>query len=367
MKRTHTFSLFLLLLSSLMSFSQTAKLPYSNFSLNMEFKGQLTFMNETNTAPDFSNWYWCVSPIEDNNGKIHLFMSRWPDGEGMGAWMTTCEFAHFVGDKPEGPFTFVSKIMDNNTVPATWMKSPHNIRIKKVDDTYVIVFIVQDKRVGNVKGQKTCMMTSKSLNGPWIPVGVDGVVAQPSTDSTFWTYNSSIGCDNPDFDKINGKYYVYFKAGVAPDGRMHYGYAVSDKITGPYITCNKPVTDNVSYLEDATTFNWDGERYLLTTDNNGGNTGVFGAGILWHSDVSGEFGPFHLSNAKIGFKLLSDYVTIPVNSTYCYGTIVKFERPAVLIQNGKPAYFYAPNTCNFLGTGRPGIYVFKCDAESDSI
>ncbi len=146
----------MLILSSLLSFGQTAKIPYSNFSNSLEFKGQLSFMNEANTAPDHSNWYWCVSPFEDKKGKIHLFMSRWPDGDGMKAWMSTCEFAHFVGDKPEGPFTFVSKIMDNNTVPASWMKSPHNIRIKKVDNMYVIVFIVQDSRVGNVKGQKTC-------------------------------------------------------------------------------------------------------------------------------------------------------------------------------------------------------------------
>lgn len=365
MNKKNSISAFILILSSFLSFGQTAKIPYSNFSNSLEFKGQLSFMNEANTAPDHSNWYWCVSPFEDKKGKIHLFMSRWPDGDGMKDWMSTCEFAHFVGDKPEGPFTFVSKIMDNKTVPASWMKSPHNIRIKKVDNMYVIVFIVQDSRVGNVKGQKTCLMTSKSLNGPWTPVGTDGVVVQPSTDPSHWTYNSSIGCDNPDFDKINGKYYVYFKAGVAPDGRMHYGYAVANKLKGPYIVCDKPITDNVSYLEDATTFSWDGERYLLTTDNHGGNTGVFGAGILWKSDVKGEFGPFHLSNAKIGFKLLSDYTPIPPTSSYCYGTVLKFERPAVLMRKGKPAYFYAPNTCNFLGTGRPGIFVFKNNANGE--
>jgi len=33
--------------------------------------------------------------------------------------------------------------------------------------------------------------------------------------------------------------------------KARYGYAVSDKLEGPYEKCNAPITDNVSYLEDA--------------------------------------------------------------------------------------------------------------------
>ena len=30
-----------------------------------------------------------------------------------------------------------------------------------------------------------------------------------------------------------------------------YGYAVSERLEGPYTLCDAPITDNVSYLEDA--------------------------------------------------------------------------------------------------------------------
>ena len=38
------------------------------------------------------------------DGKVHVFYSRWKKDIGFGGWLTACEIAHAVGDKPEGPF-----------------------------------------------------------------------------------------------------------------------------------------------------------------------------------------------------------------------------------------------------------------------
>lgn len=56
--------------------------------------------------------------------------------------------------------------------------------------------------------------------------------------------------------------------------------AQSIKSEGPYEICNEPKMDNIDYIEDATCFTVDDEFYLLTTDNYGTNSGIYGAGIL---------------------------------------------------------------------------------------
>src|SRR5262249_1151101 len=148
-----------------------------------------------------------VSPIDDDQGKTHLYLSRWPASLGMAGWSSQGELAHYDGDGAEGPFVHVDTVLDNRTVPSRWMLSPHNVRIKKMEGTYVIVYIVQDSRVGNQRGPKIGMLISSSLNGPWTPVGAGGVVVAPSTNPSNWAYNGLLGVDNPDFDKVNGRYY----------------------------------------------------------------------------------------------------------------------------------------------------------------
>ena len=258
---------------------KTLKMPYSTLALNMNYVALVGGLD-----PNY--FHWCVSPIDDDQGKTHLFLSRWPARLGMAGWSSQGELAHYVADNAEGPFTYVNTALDNGTVPSSWMVSPHNVRIKKIDGSYVIIYIVQDSRVGNQRGQKIGMLISNSLNGPWTPVGPGGVVVQPSTDPGNWAYNGLLGVDNPDVDKVNGKYYVYFKSGPMMNGSMHYGYAESAALTGPYVISSAPQTDNVDYLEDATAFWWNGYEYLLTTDNFGTNTGIFGAGDLVASGLS---------------------------------------------------------------------------------
>jgi hypothetical protein len=102
---------------------------------------------------------------------------------------------------------------------------------------------------------------------------------------------------------------------------------------------------------------------LFSTDNFGTNTGVFGDGILWRADSLNSPGPFHMVNAQIGFGVLSDYTTIPAKATYNYTSWDKFERPAVLMRNGKPAYFYGADSCNVSGAKVTGTYILRCNTD----
>lgn len=58
------------------------------FSESLEFKG---------IALQDDDWHiWGCSPILDHEGKIHLFVARWPEKTGHEGWYTHSQVAHFV-------------------------------------------------------------------------------------------------------------------------------------------------------------------------------------------------------------------------------------------------------------------------------
>jgi len=215
------------------------KVPYSQMALTAKYIGP---------AIAHPNWYnWCVSPIKGKDGKIHIFGSRWPADEGMEGWTgPNAEIAHFVSDSPEGPFKYVGTILKSTMLPnQNTMSGPHNPRLEYVDGKYILLYICQNP--SKQTKQRIGMMIADKLEGPWKFAGdKDGIIIQTSDDSKHWTYHGAIGADNPAFMKIGRKYYVYFKSGTPGQMESKYGYAVADKLEGPYVLSDHPITDNVS-------------------------------------------------------------------------------------------------------------------------
>lgn len=324
------------------------KLPYSDLALRLEYVG--TAMSD----PEY--FYWCISPIQDEEHRTHLFVSRWKAqheyGDGMNGWKHICEIAHCVGDHPEGPFHVSDIAICNDTLPAGQFAA-HNVRVKKLGDLYCLIYITQGGPSQMM--QRVCLATSESLYGPWILQGEnhDGVVVHP--DENDWTAGSWIGTDNPDIIQYRDQYIIYFKSGRTM-ADTHYGYAVSDRIGSGYVKCDTPITDNISYIEDVHAFTMNDKVYLLTTDNFGDNTGIRGAGILWESDDPFSF---RLADAKVGFGLLSDYMEVPDYATAPYIGERKFERPALLMVDGQPAYFYGASGVNVDGFNATQNFIMK--------
>lgn len=327
---------------------QQVNLPYAKMARNIEFVGF--------SVDDPNYWYWCVSPIYDADNKVHLFCSRWPIGGGMGYWFTKSEIVHFVSDNPENGFKFCEILLSNDNLPNQDMQlSPHNPGIRKVGDKYAMVYIVQDANSKKCN-MKTGLIYSDSLYGPWKFGGVNGIVVESSANKNNWTYKSCTGTENPTIAKIGDLYYIFFKSGRGQNANMHYGYATSRNIEGPYTICDEPKMDNIDYIEDATSFEVNGEVFLLTTDNYGTNSGIFGAGILWKMDG----GQFKLADAKIAYGVLSDYKDLPNETTYYDNDHSgKLERPGILMKNGKPEYLFGCTRANINGSGKSGCYIFK--------
>ena len=381
----------------LSSRGRTLLLPFSDFALNMEYLGPVLSSTEW--------FYWCLDPIEDEDGNIQLFVVRWPSHFGMNGWLTHGEIVRAVSTtgRPEGPFEVVQRVLGNaepnpcsdfpppDHLLPEGQRSAHNVRINKIDGKYVLLYIVQTGNQGQI-GQTICMMTAESIEGPWTFAGEngDGIVVQVAPEgSGHWTRGGTdgtttivpvLGVDNCDIIKIDGRYFIYFKAGgVGYSNQVHnifgfpsrslafYGYAVSDYLTHGFVKSDAPITNNFSYIEDATVFEMNGKIYLLTCDNFGGDTtGVVGGnpagyGLLWVSHDRGR--TFDVADAQIFFGLMQDYIAIPPFAAEVYGGTGKFERPAVLVQNGVPTYFFGTNGTNIFGVNTTQNFVFRLNVE----
>ena len=337
--------------------TEERKLPYSKLALNLEYIGPATASKEV--------WHWDIAPIEDGNGVIHLFLGEWKDD--FTNWYKNAALAHYTAPSPEGPYTFRDYAITPDQLPGEYT-SIFNGHMKKIDDEYVLIYTASSyhgDREWTLSNQAVCMAHSKSLDGPWEFYGQDGTVIRKSNDPSDFSYGSCCGCVNPCMEKIGDRYWIFYRCGKTRGRDMKYCAAVSDSLLGTYVP-QGAVTDNINYIEDGDCFLLDGTEYLLTTDNTGGNTlgfsgDIFGRrdnafGILWKM----QDGKFSLKNAKVGYGLLSDYISDMSHAT-CpeFGAFDKVERPAFLIQNGKPTYLYCCAYTSVEGTGMSQTYVFK--------
>ncbi|MCK4872938.1 MAG: alpha-L-fucosidase [Phycisphaerales bacterium] len=299
---------------------------------------------------------WGTSPVISDDGKVHLFVARWPNnGPFDRGWRHDSEIAHYVGTSPEGPFTF-SDVTLKGTGEDTWDRyAPSNPLIKRIDGKYVLLYIANP--VGVTKGmgahprtQRIGMAIAESPEGPWEKVGGDGLVLRPSDDPEHWTANASNGVVNPAFLKApDGRYFLYYKSAGA---RM--GVAIAEHLEGPYVHQQESVTKNELPIEDGYAFQWQGRIHLLTTDNHG--LIERGGGILWSSEDGLVF-----TRREKGFHLVQDYLPkgYPLKPRRYYGQQRKFERPQVLMIDGDPAYLYLPTGTQLDGLSGTTSYILR--------
>jgi hypothetical protein len=327
-------------------------------SMMSESKGETAFADKWSfigVAIQENGYHiWCTSPIIDEKGKIHLFASRWPREFGVDpGWRSHSEIAHYIGDRPDGPFQF-SDIALKGSGKDTWDRfGMHNPAIHKVDDQYVLLYIANDDyhQPPHPANQNIGMAVSKSLNGPWKKVNKDGKILTPPSSSGYWNHKAKNGVVNPALLPYRGGFLLYFKS---ENARM--GIAVAEKITGPYVQYPAPVTSNEKRIEDGYVFMYNDQVCMLTTDNDG--ILKKGGGLLWKSEDG-----IHFSSYEAGFKLIDEYIkdTSLLKPKWFYGSQdrMKFERPQVLLIEGKPAWLYVASGCNIYGGESTVSYVLK--------
>ena len=297
---------------------------------------------------------WGSSPIWGEDGKVHIYAARMPVSEGFKYWYATSEIAHYVADKPEGPFEFVEvTLKPGESEPGSWdTGAQHNPTITKIDDLFVLTYhsnqSTKKSRASNT--HKIGMMTSKSVNGPWKKLGM---ILEPPTDEAIWCYSVK-GIDNPALIKhLNGKYYLYYRAkfkGLKGKGDNTYGVAIADKLEGPYIHHPDRVINNPRYVEDPYVFEHNKVFYMLVTDNHKGK------GLLLTSKDGLHF---EFTEAEPAFGLMEKYISRDILYSAPNYRVCKFERPQLLLKDGVPTHMYAPGGANINGGKGTCCYLLK--------
>lgn len=324
----------------------------------MTFADQWEFVGVAVEEPGYT--IWGSSPIIGKDGKTHLFVARWPGDKVDPGWRTHSEIAHYVSDSPEGPFSF-SEIAVKGDIEGLGEKSmvdqkafaPHNPAIHKVGDQYALFYIMNDGIEKHPSNQFICLSVSKSLYGPWEKVGEEGIILKPSENENYWTHGATNGVNNPAFlQHPDGGFFLYFKSEKAK-----MGLAIAEKLEGPYVQLPFPVSTNDRNIEDGYAFIYDGNFALLTTDNHG--ILEEGGGLLWKSKDG-----IHFDSFEKGFHQINDYTSVDMSKVAVhYGSktrsYAKFERPQVLLIDGKPKYLYVASGTNIFGDPFTVSYVLK--------
>lgn len=303
---------------------------------------------------------WGASPVVAD-GKFHLFAARWPEANVDPAWRQSSEIAHYVSDKPEGPFRFQEVVLQGSGRTGEWDAfAPHNPEIQRFGDTFALCYIANSdfRQPPHPWNQQVGMVVADSVNGPWRKVGKAGLILGPSADPKHFSHGRQIV--NPALLKVGDKFHLYYKT-RGEDGTL-YALAIADQLTGPYRMRDEPLTTRGVFIEDGTAFHWDGKVCLLTTDNHGKVTGIRGGGALWVSDDGIHF---RSEWTQLGFDLIPHYYPNydPARVKKVYGGDPKFERPKVLCVEGRPAWLYAPSGWNVTGGPRTVSHVLKVNLQ----
>lgn len=218
-------------------------------------------------TPGYFNWG--MSIIKGDDGKYHLFYSRWKEKYSFYGWLTHSEIAHAISDSPAGPWKYKETAIKCRGKYKWNAITAHNPKIKYFNGKYYLYYIsthmggkkytesdlIETSKVGYSHpkwkilrpNMRTGVAVSKSLNGPW--KSLKKPLIEPSGPITTLTVNPAVakGSDN--------KYYMIIKGDKPNEKRFirNQAIAVSDYPDKGFVIQPKPVID---YLDTEDVSMW---------------------------------------------------------------------------------------------------------------
>lgn len=285
-------------------------------------------------------WVWCGSVIEGEDGRYHMFASRWskkyPFFKG---YVVSSEIVRASSDTPYGPYKFEEVVLGDRGEEFWDGRMTHNPYILKYGDAYVLFYIgatykgerpsVASLENGDRTVTDACystirigVATSKSIFGPWERRDTPVFDINPdSWDSSVVTNPSP--CILPD-----GKILLYYRSNAF--GGLRIGVARAENLDSPFIRLtDEPIFGNEpgKTVEDTFVW-WNGENIeLIAKDMNG--------------DICGEkWGGIHMvSKDGINFEPAKERKSYSRTVRFADGTeevAFHLERPNMMIKDGKP-------------------------------
>lgn len=245
--------------------------------------------------PDY--YIWCGTMVRGDDGKYHLYYSRWPRKLGHNAWVTHSEIAHAVGDLPTGPFRHVDVALPRRGAQYWDGLCTHNPTILRAGDRYYLYYMgntgddvaMPTLNWTHRNHQRIGVAVAETPGGPWqrFDKPVVDVSADTSAPDALVTSNPTVA-RRPD-----GGYLMIYKA-VGKERPMPFGgpvvhlTATANSPTGPFTRQLHPIftTPGVDFpAEDPFAwYDYAAGRYLaIVKDNNGHFTHAGKSLALWES------------------------------------------------------------------------------------
>lgn len=284
---------------------------------------------------------WCGTMIRDDQGKCHLFYSRWPRELGHYAWVTHSEVAHAVADNPLGPYKFVDVALPARGKEYWDGLCTHNPTVMKFGGKYYLYYMgntgdgkaMTSLNWTHRNNQRIGVAVADSPAGPWTRYDTPLISPTPGFHDALCIANPSV-TQRPD-----GGYLMVYKA-VGDQGKKPFGgpvvhvVATSASPNGPFKKQPNPVfTSKNSTFAAEDPFIWYGpDRYWSIVKDFAGNFTKAGPSLaLFESSDGFDWKPaIHPLVSTLDLKWAD-------GSTQ---KLMKLERPQIVLNNGKPAVLF---------------------------
>lgn len=273
-----------------------------------------------NQLLDDGYYTWCGSYIKGNDGKYHVYYSRWKLEYGfVSGWVSHSEIAHAVSDNIDGPYIFKDVVIGPRGREYWDGTTAHNPYILEIDGKYYLYYMgtTAPENVSETplpykedwyeyrNRQQIGVAVSDSPNGPW--ERYDEPVHKPDKtlnedNSTKW---DSMIVNNPALTQMpDGKILMIYK-GVQdttggdtskPNGVVKIGAAIADNPMGPFEKVGGLLFEGNGTIAAEDPFVWYSQTrkkyYAIVRDAAGSFTGTKGSLVLFEStDGVSDWGP----------------------------------------------------------------------------
>ncbi len=254
---------------------------------NLDLGSRIGKVDSSGIIRNDGYYVWCTSVIKGDDGKYHMFYSRWKHGtrtpdddpmnyifNGFRGWGKYSEIAYAVSDRIEGPYRYQKTILKGDGDKAKWDRfTMHNPQVRKFGRYYYLYYISNSYDSSLYAGntsfsedwkhwlrynstQKIGVLKFKSFSD--LVAGKYERAARPlvAPDSvrTFEVATNPTVTQGPD-----GRYYMMYKSRKPNVGNMTFWMAVSNRPDGPFTFAGKVFTSADMACEDPCIW-YDGRR-----------------------------------------------------------------------------------------------------------
>lgn len=286
---------------------------------------------------------WCNGVVKGEDGKYHMYFSRWPVSRGFDAWVTHSEVAHAVSDNLFGPYRFSDICLPAHGNQFWDGEMTHNPHVIRYNGKYYLYYTANK---GSGYWKTTADTVKPRMNHPewWVNRNYQriGVAVADSPYGPWKRFDKPLIDITPGrrttgvptvFQRPDGKFSLAYKSVMEKEGYKggavkHY-ISLSDSPLGPFKDYDKPfITSPKSDfpIDDHVEWFQNGKYYCIAKDH-GDRITEHGIALLLFESPNG-----------LDWTLSPNSLVHKFSITFKDGEHMEFDRfemPKVYMENGK--------------------------------